>query len=303
MRRVKIAGGREALLVTRYSDVKFVLADQRFSRLAYSKIAMAGVPRESLPLVTTDPPDHTRRRSAVAHAFTAHRVRSMRALVEEVVAEAVSDLAAGPKPVDLVERFARPITMVIMCRVLGLPEKDQDRFEHWGNLTVSAGRYPMGEMIKAHQEMHEYFDRLVTERQEAIDRGRPTDDVLSQMLVSTHPDRQVSRAETVSQISGIFYAGYESTSSQMGSAVFELPRRPEVANELRTRPDRAVPIVEELLRYLTIAENGGMHHVATEDITLPDGSLVRSGEIVIPIPDATAPALPGLRRRGRSSED
>lgn len=286
LRRVAINGRREALLVTRYQDVRFVLADQRFSRLEYSRSAMPGVPRESLPLVTTDPPDHTRRRKAVAHAFTRHRVRAMQGMVEEVVAEAVHAIATGPRPVDLVKNFNRPITMVIMCRVLGLPEKDQDLFEHWGELTMSAGRHPVSAMVAAHQEMHAYFEDLVTARQEAVDRGHPGDDVLSHMLTSRHPERQVSRAETVSQISGIFYAGYESTSSQMGSSVFELLRRPEVLAELRTRPERTVPIVEELLRYLTIAQNGGMHHVATEDIELPDGSVVREGEIVIPIPDA-----------------
>jgi cytochrome P450 len=65
-----LAAGRDARLVTRYADVRLVLSDRRFSRSAYTAGPLFARSTESLPLTTTDGPEHSRRRAAVARAFT-----------------------------------------------------------------------------------------------------------------------------------------------------------------------------------------------------------------------------------------
>jgi cytochrome P450 len=67
--RVRTLAGAEVWLVTRYDDVRMVLADPRFSRAAVVK---QGAPRVALArpmpnsLTTTDPPEHTRLRKLVS---------------------------------------------------------------------------------------------------------------------------------------------------------------------------------------------------------------------------------------------
>src|SRR5687768_12192163 len=74
--RIQLPYGGEAWLVTRYRDVKTVLADPRFSR---SAVAGRDVPRRQelqVPaqgIIYMDPPEHTRIRRLVTKVFTTRR--------------------------------------------------------------------------------------------------------------------------------------------------------------------------------------------------------------------------------------
>lgn len=271
--RGRLAGGREARLLTRHDEVRQVLADPRFSRSAYTAGTLFARSPDSLPLNTTDAPVHTRRRAAVAAAFTARRVRALRPMVERLAAERLAALAAGPGSVDLVDAFTVPFTLRVMCRILGVPESDAWRFKPWVDPMMSIGRYPPATVARCHAEYQAYFADLV---------DRPSPDG----LVAAIAERGLARTETVALAAGTFIAGYETTSNVLAVAVYHLLRRPELAGRLRRDPELAGPVVEELLRYVCGNGTGGVPHVATAEVTLAGGEVVAPGTVVVPIPDA-----------------
>ncbi|WBB80674.1 cytochrome P450 [Micromonospora sp. WMMD882] len=284
--RVRLPGGREALVLTRYPDVRLVLADRRFSRSAYTSGTLFARSSDSLPLITADPPVHTRRRGTVAPAFTAHRVARMRSMVEEVARSQLAEFTAGPTPADVVGRFTVPFTLRVMCRVMGVPEEDMPRFGPWVDAMMSIDKFPADTVRKCHQEMHGYFADLVDTVQAGLDRGDAPTGLIARMLSQERDDRRLSRAEAVVLSAGMLMAGYETTSNVLGAVLYEILRDPALTARALAGPATRDPLIEEVLRHVCANGSGGVPHVATEDVLLSDGSVVAAGEVVVPVPDA-----------------
>jgi cytochrome P450 len=281
--RVRLRAGGEALVVTRYDDVRQVLSDRRFSRAAHADGPLFARSPESLPLVMADPPDHGRRRSAVRSAFSPRRVRALRPRIEQVAAELVGALAAGPRPADLVGGFTVPLALTVIGGILGLSAADLRPVKQWVDPMMSAGRYPPGTVGWGHRQLHEHVEAFVAGLEQAQAAGHRPPGLVAELLRSDSAD--LSRAEVVTLSAGLLVAGYETTGNQMGAAFHEVLTRPELEGRLRADPDHPEPVVEELLRYVGVNGTGGPPHVAMEDIPLADG-VIRRGEVVVPVPDA-----------------
>ncbi len=267
---VRLTGGRDALLVTRYEDVRAVLADPRFSRAAYTAAPMFARSSASLALVTSDAPQHTRRRRAVAHAFTARQARQSRGDLELLANEL---LTAARGAYDLVSAFTLPFPMIVMCRLLGLPEDDRHLLRPWVDAMMSTLAYPAEQVAQAHTDMKAYFARALEQR-----RREPSDDLLSQLAT----DATLSAEEAVTLGSGLLIAGYETTANQLAICAYLLLRDPSLTREFRRAPAAAV---DEMLRWTSFNATGGIPHVATEDVRLA-GGLVTAGQVVVPLTDA-----------------
>jgi cytochrome P450 len=262
---VRLAGGRDALLATGYDTVRTVLADPRFSRAAYTARPMFAREPGSLALVTSDPPDHGRRRATIARAFTARRARQARPELARLARELVRDMRP---PADLVDAFTLPYPMLTMCRLLGIPDDDRHRLKPWVDAMMSTSAYPPGVVTEAHQRMREYFS-------DAVDAGRG-------LIGDLAADPALTRDEVVVLASGLFMAGYETTANQLTIGAYLLLREPALARRL---PGDPAAVVDEVLRWTSFNATGGIPHVATEDVPL-DGTVVRAGQVVVPLTDA-----------------
>ncbi|GLZ29811.1 cytochrome P450 [Lentzea sp. NBRC 105346] len=260
-RTVTLRGDREALLVTKYEDVRTVLADPRFSREAFAGPALFARERRSLALVASDPPDHTRRRRAVTAAFTARHAERMRPELTAIADELLAKLSS---PADLVNEFAMPFPMIVMCRMLGVPERDMAALREWGDAMMSTSRFPAEQVAGAHRRMHEYFARLVDAGELLIDGS------------------DLDREELVALGAGMFIAGYETTGNQLAICLYLLLRDPSLMTAARAD---LPALVEEMLRWTSFMSTGGPPHVALADVPLGD-VVVRAGQAVVPVIDA-----------------
>jgi cytochrome P450 len=280
---VTLSSGRPARVVTRYADVRAVLSDKRFSRGAYTGTLFARE-NDSLPLVTTDGELHQRRRGSVAAAFTTRRVRQMRPWITEL-AEQRLDKLAGPVA-DLVRDFTVPYTMLVVCRILGVPDEDTALFRQWVDPMMSISGFTAEQVADGHRALHAYFQRLVDERKAQIERGEPAPGLITGMLSPASGECRLSPKETVVLAAAMMVAGYETTSNELGAVLHLLLRHPEWVAEIRADDGRAAPIIEEIIRYVCGNGTGGVPHVALADTPLPSGAVIREGEVVVPVPDA-----------------
>ncbi len=85
---------------------------------------------KSRSLVFMDPPDHTRLRGLVARAFTPRRIEGLRTATEAIAAGLLVEVAArsAAGPVELIEAFAYPLPVRVICSLLGVPASDQATF-------------------------------------------------------------------------------------------------------------------------------------------------------------------------------
>lgn len=281
---VQLRNGREALLVTRYADVKTVLSDARFSRQAWADGTLYARKSQTLPLAVSDPPLHTRRRRAVQAAFTQGQAELDRPWIRAFAEELADRIEPGPVPVDLVERFIQPFTYGVICRMLGLPDSDIPRFQPWVDAMMSVGRFTEEVTADAHQRMHGYFAEWLRRKQAQADAGRPADDLLTRLLAA--PECQVlSTDERVAFGYGLLIGAGETTHYHLSLGLIQVIRDPALARTLRGEPETTAAVVEELLRWVWFAGTGGAPHVALEAVELTGGH-IEAGQVVIPLTDA-----------------
>jgi nocardicin N-oxygenase len=281
---VLLSNGSQALLVARHAEVKAVLSDDRFSRASFHGRPMFARTTESLALVTSDPPVHTRRRRAVLHAFTARQAKELTPWLRALAEKLLDELMARPQPVDLVNEFTVPFTMRAISEMLGVPPADESRLRPLVDRMMSTTAFPAEEIAAAHEAAGRYFSDLVAAREAEIARGEPGLDLLTELLRAPEPER-LSRHEITVLGSGLLMAGYETTSNQLAMCALMVFGDPDWSAKLRTTPDAVAPAVEEMLRWSSLIATGGAPHVATEDLRLGD-TLVKAGQVVVPLTDA-----------------
>ncbi len=58
-------------------------------------------------------------------------------MVRELTHQLIDELEAAGPPVDLVDRYALPIPVAVICRMLGVPEEDRPKFRAWSDAALS----------------------------------------------------------------------------------------------------------------------------------------------------------------------
>ncbi|MEU9125854.1 cytochrome P450 [Streptomyces sp. NPDC048506] len=275
--KVQMAYGEPAWLVTRYAEARFVLGDARFSR---AEGALHDEPRQSegrrdSGILGMDPPDHTRLRTLVAKAFTVRQVERLRPQVKQLTEGLLDELKAAGPPVDLVDRFALPIPVAVICRLLGVPTEDRPRFRVWSDAALSTSSLTAAEFDANLEELRAYMGQLIEEHRRA-----PQDDLMTALIDARDVDDRLSELELVDLCVGILVAGHETTATQIPNFVLALLEHPEQLALLRERPELIGGAVEELLRFVPLGSGAGQPRYAKEDIDV-GGTLVRAGTPVL----------------------
>ncbi|MGP4016349.1 cytochrome P450 [Saccharopolyspora sp. 5N708] len=275
--RIRLPYGESAWLATRYEDAKIVLGDPRFSRAAaldHDEPRMR--PQASSGgLLTMDPPDHTRLRKLVAKAFTARRVEQLRPRTQQIADDLIDRILEHGGPADLVEDFALPLPITVICELLGVPYADRRDFRVWSDAFLSTTKLTPAQVTDYIDRMMGYMAGLIAER-----RALPADDLLSALIAARDEQDRLSEEEMVRLAAGILVAGHETTATQIPNFVYVLLTHPEQLAELREHLDGMPQAVEELMRYVPLGVGAGFPRYATEDVEL-GGVLVRAGEPVL----------------------
>ncbi|MFF7653299.1 cytochrome P450 [Streptomyces sp. NPDC007983] len=275
--QVRLPYGEPAWLATRYADARLVLGDRRFSRAeALNRdVPRQGEGRMDGGILSMDPPDHTRLRTLVAKAFTVHQVEKLRPYVRELTHQLLDELEAAGPPADLVDRYALPIPVAVICRLLGVPEEDRPKFRVWSDAALSTSSLTAEEWEHNREELRAYMARLVREHREA-----PRDDIMTSLIEARDQGDRLSELELVDLCVGILVAGHETTATQIPNFVMALLDHPDELRRLREEPELIKGTVEELMRFVPLGVGASQARYATEDVEV-GGTLVRAGEPVL----------------------
>ncbi|MFF4095633.1 cytochrome P450 [Streptomyces sp. NPDC001834] len=275
--RVQMPYGEPAWLVTRYADARLVLGDQRFSRAAS---VSRDEPRQSegqrdSGILSMDPPDHTRLRSLVAKAFTVRQVEKLRPRVRQLTSDLLDEMETAGQPADLVDLFALPLPVAVICRMLGVPTEDRPKFRVWSDAALSTSSLTAEEFDRNREELRAYMAELIAQHREA-----PRDDLMTALIEARDGQDRLSELELVDLCVGILVAGHETTASQIPNFVLTLLDHPDQLARLRAEPGLIPNAVEELLRFVPLGSGSGQARYATEDVEV-GGTLVRAGSPVL----------------------
>jgi cytochrome P450 len=289
--RVRMPGYGPAWIVTRYADVRTVLADPRLARDVH-RWPGGGQSRPSeatgvyAHMLHADPPGHTRMRRLVQKAFTPRRA-ALRPRAEEIAAELLEEMAAQGDVVDLLDAYARPLPIRVICELLGIPAADRA----WIAATVAA--YDQSaEHERVELELAAYFTQLIDAR-----CAEPRDDLVSALiLVGDDTDDtgdtdgagdtdaaegavdRLTGEELVSTVFLLVMAGFDTTANLIASGTLALATHPGEAARLREDPSLLPAAVEELLRFTSpvnhVNDRFTTHDVPVGDVVIPAGQWV-----------------------------
>lgn len=275
--RVRLPYGDPAWLATRYADVRTVLGDPRFSRAVAQE---RDQPRVSPGpcgggILGMDPPEHTRLRRLVAAAFTSRRVELLRPRTQEIADSLLDDLVAAGSPTDLIEHFALPLPVTVICELLGVPEADRADLHRWSAAMLSTTALPVQRVREYGGNLNAYMARLVAAR-----RREPSDDLLGALVQARDEQDRLSGPELVELALGLLVGGHETVSSELPNFVYVLLIQPKLLRHLQDSPELLPNAVEELMRWVPLGTLAAFARYATDDVQL-EGGLVRAGEAVM----------------------
>ncbi|MFI6499588.1 cytochrome P450 [Nonomuraea typhae] len=274
--------GVRVWLVTRYEDVKAVLADPRMSKdftgnphvMKANEIeggdssgAAAVVPDNML---FNDPPDHARLRRLVLAAFTAGRVRALRPRIEELSRGLLDGLGGE---FDLMKEYAVPLPAMVVGELLGIPEPDWPKVIDWSGTTIEGSAHDPAEVVAAARATIAYLGDLC-----AAKREKPGDDLVSALVHAHDQEGRMTMEELVSTTWLLLVAGHETTVHLIANGMRALLRRPDQMALLRADPALVPQAVEEFLRFDGPLSTS-TYRFTTEPVTigetdLPAGALV-----------------------------
>ena len=208
-------------------------------------------PTDPYEFINLDPPEHDRlRRMAMRHFGPPKRPAYLEQLRPEMlrVITTLLDQLQRQRQIDFVERFAYPLPVTVICRILGVPREDEPRFRVWAEAIAESvatqSQAQRRQREQAFTDLNQYTARLVERH-----RKEPGDDLLSGLATDTGPDGRMEDPYLVATASLLLVAGHETTVNLLANGMLTLLRHPALLERLRNAPDLIPSTVEELLRY------------------------------------------------------
>jgi cytochrome P450 len=272
--------------VSGYREIVALLHDPRVSSDVRNipEIAAEQEAGTALPssFIRTDPPEHDRIRAMMMRHFgpphSPGRVDGMEPRMMRIVTELI-DGFAGKSRVDIVEDFAYPLPVTVICELLGVPREDEPRFHRWSQAIIETIDPTTGTVAERERRNMEVRTELGTYMKELVDahRRRPGDDLLSAIV--TDPAIDLRPEELLSAAATLLVAGHETTVNLVTNGMLTLLRNPRVLDRLRHEPDLVVGTVEELLRFEPPVQMLSLRRSALADIdiagtTIPKGAVL-----------------------------
>ncbi|MDT7802703.1 MAG: hypothetical protein QOI78_6136 [Actinomycetota bacterium] len=276
----RLPGGAEGWLVTGSAEVRAVLSDPAVrndptglpgqgAQTQEETFLALGTPPEHLPylrasLLSLDGAEHTRLRRSISHAFSASRVETLRPRVQQIVDELLDGL--GSATVDLLEEYAYPLAMAVVCEVVGVPEQDWVDWYRWGKVLVGGDPARITPTLG---EMFAYCHTLVDQR-----RAEPREDLLSEVVAQDG----LTDVDIVALVVFLVLAGHETMAHMLSNAALALMRDPAQRELLRAEPGLWPAAVRELVRTDGPVQLARLRYAAT-DLEV-GGVRIRAGDAV-----------------------
>ena len=229
-----------------YRAVTAILKDRRLGREAPPEKAPA-IPDHLRPfyavenhsMLELEPPRHTRLRSLVTRAFTSRRIAALEPMIHDLCHDLIDRFPDGQ--FDLLDYYARPLPVIVICKLLGVPSHHADQLLAWSNDMVAiyqARRTKQIELAaaKAAQEFADFIRGFIDEK-----RKTPSDDLISELIRAEEEGEKLSTDELVTTIILLLNAGHEATVHTLGNGVYTLIQN--------GKPEITPASVEEIIRF------------------------------------------------------
>lgn len=234
----------EMPMAVSHRAVSAILKDRRMGRVPLAPLVSPAhlAPFQAIEahsMLELEPPAHTRLRALVLKAFTSGRILALEPDIHALCHRLADAFPAGP--FDLLPAYCTPIPVIVIARLLGVPDDMSEQLLRWSNAMVAMYQARRDRSVEdkaatAASEFGDYLRGLFNARQRA-----PEEDLISQLIAARDADGQLSQSEMISTVILLLNAGHEATVHTLGNGVKALLEGPGLSG--------APEAVEEVLRF------------------------------------------------------
>jgi len=239
---------------SRFDDVNAALRDRRFGRqilhvatreeLGWPEVAehiQVFATHERHSLLELEPPVHTRLRGLINRAFLSRQIERLRPFITSLSNNLV-DRFETQDEVELLEHYATPIPVFVICELLGAPTEMAKQFLAWSHDHVAMymakrDRAVEDAAVKAVTEFSVYMRGLIAERRKNLGA-----DLLSELIRAESEGQKLSEDELVTTAILVLNAGHEATVHSLGNGIKAMLER-EITGPITPE------LVDEILRF------------------------------------------------------
>lgn len=250
--------------LTRYDDIAAALKDWRTFSSQIGGTALEDLDQDQVDarrsMLDTDPPEHTSLRAIVNKGFTPRAVAAYQELLRDLTRTILDD-ALPKREFDFVEEIAKQLPIQVLCRILGVPLKDDERMIDLGDRMIgntdpdTGGLHPASPESAEYRlmpfrspyavELFEYGHALAARR-----RLEPQDDLVSKLVLwEDDGGRRLTEQEFDTMFLLLVVAGNETTRQSIAHGMQVLMERPAEMERLRAEPELMKTAVEEIMRW------------------------------------------------------
>jgi cytochrome P450 len=241
-------------------------------------------------IIVSDPPDHDRARRQIQRQFgpphSPGLIPSMEPDIVRLCNELLDEVKdQGKTRFDVVDDYAYPVPVAVICKILGVPFEDEPRFHAWihdmlagadlgpeavtaeGQARAKKGRVSSDALL---QYLSELIEQYVKE---------PGEGLLSALINDTEgPDGPMSPQEALANAQLLLIAGHDSTVNTIANCVMTLLRNPGSFELLRRRPELIPRAIEEVQRLQSAVQffpsRSTTADIEIADTVIPEGAAV-----------------------------
>lgn len=247
--------GPKGGIIAAFGDkaVHMLLRDRRFGREIPAEMRQPGPAHlapflqvEAHSMLDAEPPRHTRLRKLVLRAFTSREIKALTPGLENLCHDLI-DQFPHDQPFDLLERYCTQVPVIVICRLLGVPEKMAPQLLDWSHKMVamyqaSKTRETEHAAAKASAEFVAFLTEYIDAR-----RAAPGTDLITRLIEAEEDGESLSTDELIGTCILLLNAGHEATVHSLGNGVKTLLEHGWSKEWLAQ--DGIDQLVEEILRY------------------------------------------------------
>lgn len=231
-------------------------------------------------MIAKDGQDHRRLRRLVDEAFARRNIDGMSdriGVLAESQFEIAANIAERDGQVDLIEHFARPFPLTVICELLGMPLQDRTRFRKWfepmSNISAMLGIFKMSGGFKQ-------MSRYLREQFEIV-RKQPREGLMGELVTAHHEGHSFSDDELLAMVFLLVIAGHETTVHLISNCVLTFMQQPAALKALMADWTKCDSAIEEVLRYSSPIQIAKPRFVASDMEFF--GQKLKRGELITPL--------------------
>ncbi len=226
-----------------------------------SPFAMAPFRDPSHALAVADDPAHAAHRKLLVPHLSVKRIRALEAFVAETAGRLWTDGLHDGR-VEWMGAVANRLPMLVVARLVGVPEADADKLVEWGyaGTQLLEGLVSADQLAAAGASVMELAGYITDHFARAA--ADPRDNLMGDLAIACAAG-ELDEVSALSIMITLFAAGGESTGSLLGTAAWILAGRPDLQQQIRENPELIDGFIDETLRYEP-PFRGHYRHVAAD---------------------------------------